>query len=277
MKFGVGQPVRRREDDRFLRGKGRYVDDFVFDAQRYAAFLRAPHAHARIRSIDVSAARAAEGVRLVWTQDDVDARGLQDIRDAGLIKNRDGSPLVEVTAPLLARGVVRYVGEPVAMVVADSADAARAALELIEIDYEELPAVVDARAALRPGAAQLYDIAPENRAYVWETGDAAAVEAAFSAAAHRVSAPVFNQRLVVHPIEPRAVNARYDPSDDRWAIYCATQGAIPMQRRIAFHLGVEPARVRVITPDVGGGFGMKLMIHAEYPVLAAAAREVAAR
>ena len=273
-RFGMGQPVRRREDDRFLRGQGRFVDDIEHDGQAHAAFLRAPHAHAILRSIDAAAAKTAPGVFAVWTATEAAAAGLSDLRSQAPIEQADGSPIAPVTTPLLARDRVRFVGEPVAMVVAESRAAAEEAAELIEVEYLELPSVISAETALSPDAPELHEAAPGNQALVWEVGDQDAVESAFAAAAHRVSVRVRSQRVVVNAIEPRACNARYDPDLRRWLIHVASQGSHGMRDLMAEVLGVRPDRLRVVTPDVGGGFGMKLMIHPEYALVAAAARDL---
>lgn len=272
VKFGVGQPLLRREDDRFLRGAGRYVDDITEAGQAYAMVLRSPAAHARILSLDIAAARALPGVLAVLTDANLVAAGFQDIYGVAPVQNADGSAVADPGQPHLARGVVRYVGQPIAMVVAESQSIARDALELIEIDLDPLPAVADPRAALAPGAPELHASAPGNAAYRWEAGDAAAAEAAFRGAAHVIRRQIDAQRLVVNAIEPRAINIRYDASDQRWVLHSVSQGAFSMRGRIAAHLGVAPERLRVVTPDVGGGFGMKLMVHPEYAPVAHAAR-----
>ena len=276
MKFGVGQPVRRREDDRFLRGAGRFVDDIRHEGQLYAAFLRSPHAHALIEAIDGAGAKAAPGVLAVYTHHDADANGLTDMGDVSGLTNADGSGIAPVKTPHLARGRVRYVGQPVAMVVAESAAAARDALELIEVDFTDLPAVTTPAEALTDTAPQLHDAAPNNLAYEWEMGEREATDAAFAQAAHRVKMALPNQRIIVNAMEPRAVNAQYDRAADRWTLHVGTQGSHAMRGRVAAGLGI-PAdkaadRLRVVTPDVGGGFGMKLMVHPEYALCALAAK-----
>ncbi|MBX2854653.1 MAG: xanthine dehydrogenase family protein molybdopterin-binding subunit [Rhodobacteraceae bacterium] len=274
MKFGVGQPVRRKEDDRFLRGAGQFVDDITEPGQAYAVFLRSPAAHAKITALDVAAARGAPGVLAVYIDSDARAAGMKDLASLAPIANADGSDIAPVTHPHLARGRVRYVGQPVAMVVAESLAQARDAAEMINLKLEDLPAVVDLRAALADGAPLLHNSAPNNRSYQWEVGDKAATEAAFAAADHVVTERVVAQRLIVNAMEPRAVNVKYDDGAGRWTVTCATQGSHAMRARISSHLGVEAERVRVITPDVGGGFGMKLMVHPEYAVCAMAAQKL---
>ncbi|MEO1331307.1 MAG: xanthine dehydrogenase family protein molybdopterin-binding subunit [Pseudomonadota bacterium] len=274
MKFGVGQPIRRKEDDRFLRGAGRYVDDIKLDGQLYAHILRSPHAHAILGAVDVDAARAAPGVHAVFTHADTVAYGLKPMANRAPMANADGSDIAPVKMPHLASGRVRYVGQPIAMIIADSPGAARDAADLIMVEFEDLPAVSAARDAIEPDAPALHDDAPGNLSYRWTAGDADATEAAFAAAAHRVSLSARCQRLIVNAMEPRAANAVYDAETDRWTIHVATQGVHAMRGNVAFHLGVEPDRLRILTPDVGGGFGMKLMVHPEYALVAMAAHKL---
>ncbi len=273
MKFGVGQPVTRKEDARFLTGRGTYVDDVALEGAARAHVSRSPQGHARIVSVDASVARAAPGVLGVWTGADVADR-LAWLGNEFPLEQIDGAPAAPAAHPHLATDRVRFVGQPVAFVVAQTLAQARDAAELIEIDYEPLDAVTDAEAALADDAPQLHDAAPGNRAYVWEIGNAAQTDAAFAAAAHVVKLRVRNQRLIVASMEPRAIAARHDPDSDRWEIWVGSQGVHGIRARIAAALKVAPERLRVRTPDVGGGFGMKLMAHPEYGLTALAAREL---
>ncbi|MEM1313789.1 MAG: molybdopterin cofactor-binding domain-containing protein, partial [Pseudomonadota bacterium] len=273
MKFGVGQPLRRKEDDRFLRGGARYVDDVSAPGQLHAQVCRAVVAHARIISIDAEAARAAPGVRLVYTAADLEGR-LNPLENEFPLIQADGSPAAPATNPHLARDAVRYAGQPIAFVVAETAEAAKDAAELIEVDYEDLPVVVDGPDALAPGAPQLHAGAPGNLAYRWTIGDEAATDAAFAAAAKTVSVEVLNQRIVVCAMEPRACNAAYDAASGRWSIWGATQGSHALRAKLSAQLGVPAERIRVRTPDVGGGFGMKLQAHPEDALVALAAKDL---
>ena len=232
MKFGMGQSVVRKEDVRFLTGRGRYVDDLELPDQARAALLRSPVAHARIVSIDASAARAAPGVLAVYTGADVAGR-LVDLPRAIPVENADGSEPAPVVHPHLARDRVRFVGQGVAFVVAETKAQAADAAELIEAEYEELPAVVDGEAALAEGAPQLHEAAPGNRAYAWEIGDAAETDAAFARAAHVTRVKVRNQRLVVASMETRAINVRYDAGTERWECWIGSQGAHGIRGRVA--------------------------------------------
>ncbi|MGG7568574.1 xanthine dehydrogenase family protein molybdopterin-binding subunit [Rhodovulum sp. DZ06] len=274
MKFGIGQPVRRKEDDRFLRGTGRYVDDITFPGQAHAAFLRSPVAHGTLVSVDASEAAAAPGVIAVYTGAEIEGR-LKPLMNEAPVEQTDGAPVALAELSHLARGRVRFVGQPIAMVVAESRALAEDAAELIEFDIDELPVVIDAEAALAEGAPELHpDVAPGNRAYAWEMGDRAKTDAAFAEAEAKgktVSLRVRNQRIVVNPMEPRASNVRYE--DDRWLVWSGTQGVHALRAKLSRQLGVEPDRIRVQTPDVGGGFGMKLQAHPEDGLLCIAAKD----
>lgn len=272
MKFGVGQPARRKEDRRFLTGEGRYIDDRAPEGTLAAYVLRSAMAHARVALGGLDAARAAPGVALVYGPEDVLGR-LKPLSCAIELPQRGGGAQARVVQPHLADGVARHVGQPLAFVVADTLDDARSAAELIEVDYEELPVVVDGAAALEPGAPQLHAGAPGNLAYDWEIGDEAAAEAAFAAAAHVVRTRAVNQRLIVMAMETRGIVIRFDPASARWEGWVGSQGAHAMRDGIAESLGVPPERLRIHAPDIGGGFGMKLMQHPEYALAALAAEE----
>lgn len=270
MKFGIGQSATRLEDRRLLSGHGRYVDDMTFPGLLHGHVLRASIAHGRIARLDVSAARALPGVHLVLTHDDT--AHLAPITCRMPLRQADGSAISPVDLPRLADGVVRYVGQPVAFIVAETRDLARDAAEAIEIDYEDLPALVRPADAMAEGAPQLHETAPGNVAYRHEAGERASTDAAFAAAAHVVATRVVNQRVVVNSIEPRAFLVRHDADGDSWEFWMSNQGAHSARDGLARALGVEPARIRGHTPDVGGGFGMKLMDFSEYPLCAMAAK-----
>ena len=273
MKFGIGQPVARKEDPRFLTGRGRYVDDIAPPDAARGHMLRSPVAHARVLRVDAQAARTAPGVLAVYTAADIEGR-LVDLPNEFPLEQADGSPPAPVTHPHLARDRVRFVGQGVAFVVAETLAAAKDAAEMIEVEYEDLPVVVDQEAALEAGAPLLHDGAPGNCAYRWTIGDREATDAAFATAAHVTRVKVRNQRVVVASMEPRAITARYDAATERWEVWAGSQGAHGIRNRIALALGVPPQRVRAHTPDVGGGFGMKLMAHTEYGLTALAAQDL---
>ncbi|MEM9197499.1 MAG: xanthine dehydrogenase family protein molybdopterin-binding subunit [Pseudomonadota bacterium] len=270
MKFGIGQAATRVEDGRFLTGTGRYVDDIVLPGTLQSYVLRAPVAHARITRLDVDAARALPGVRMVMTH--ADSSQLVPITCRMPLRQTDGSPIAPVSMPRLADGVVRFVGQPVAFIVADTRDAARDAAEAIEVDYDDLPVIVTGEEALAAGAPVLHTPAPGNIAYRFEAGNAAAADAAFASAAHRITTRVLNQRVVVASLEPRAFLVRHDAATDSWEFWMSNQGAHSARDGLAAALGVDPLRVRGHTPDVGGGFGMKLMDFPEYALCALAAQ-----
>ena len=265
-KFGRSQPVKRVEDIRFLTGQGRYVDDIAPAGSLRAVFLRSPVAHAEIRSIDVSAARAAPGVHAVLTVDDLDAAGLVRSMDTTVVTNLDGTKGADPERPFLARGRVRFVGEAVACVVADTVAQARDAAELIEVDYADLPVVVDPV----PGGPAIHAEAPGNLAFDWGQGDRAGVEAAIAKAAHVVSLRVVDNRIIVASMEPRGAYAEW--TDGRLHLCVNGQGVWGPKSALARVYGLDAAQVRVTNPDVGGGFGMKGMTYPEYYVLPQAAR-----
>jgi carbon-monoxide dehydrogenase large subunit len=217
MKFGVGQAVTRKEDGRFLTGCGRYVDDVTLPGQAHALFVRSPYAHARITGIERGEALGVAGVLGVYADGDAGINDLSDLVTSMPADNADGSPGKYPGLPHLARGVARYVGQPVALIVAESMDAAREASELLVVEYDELPVVVDGEAALEAGAPVLHDDVPGNMAYDWEVGDAAATDAAFADAAHVSRLRIANPRIVVNTMEPRAINVAYGDGRTRCA------------------------------------------------------------
>ena len=266
-----GRSRRRLEDDRFLRGQGRYVDDLREPGELHAHVLRAPLAHAEITHLDVSAAAQAPGVRAVYTGADLLAAGIGplpcDVKIAAV------SPLVVPPRHALAVGRVRHVGEPVAFVVADTAEAARDAAELIEVSYEDLPAAIDAAAALRPGAPVLWEEAPGNLAFRFQKGDREAVAAAFAKAATVVELELENNRVVIAPLEPRAALGRYDVGGDAFELVLTGQDVHAIRRDLAEAVfGMPLDRIQLVAPDVGGGFGGKNILYPEWVLVLFAAR-----
>jgi carbon-monoxide dehydrogenase large subunit len=257
-RFGIGQPVRRREDVRFLTGTGRFTDDINLPHQAYAYILRSPHAHARILSIDTAAAKAAPQVLGVFTIADLDADGVAEIPTQVDVPGKDGEKMFAPTRPVLARGVVRYVGNPVALVVAETAAAARDAAELIAVAYEELPAVTDLAAAARPDAPLVYPERGSNLCVHWQSHDGSAVAAAFARAYKTVSVDLVNNRIVGNPLEPRVAIGAFDPEKEIYTLYSPTQGVIRVQNGLAnIAFKVPKEKIRVVSPDVGGGFGLR--------------------
>ena len=274
-RFGSGQAVRRLEDGPLLAGAGRFTNDEALLCQAHLVFLRSPHAHARIASIDTSAARAMPGVVAILTGEDVAAAGLKSLGVALPFKRPDGSDLAAPPRPILAQGLVRFVGEPVAAIIAESAAAARDAAEAIMVEYEELPSVTELRQAIAPGAPQLWPAAGNNIVAETRYGDQAAVEAAFAKAAHVVSLDLVNQRLAPVSMEPRVVLAAYDGASDRFTIRMSTQMPSGFRDQLCKEvLDIPTDRVRVLVGDVGGGFGMKTGLYAEDAVVAFAARRL---
>ena len=274
-QFGIGQPVRRVEDRRFITGRGNYLDDISVSRQAQAFMLRSPHAHARIRAIDSSAALSAPGVVAVFTGDDLARDGIGTIPCLSAVTNRDGSPSVLPPHPAIARDRVRHVGDTVAMVLAESAAAARDAAELIVLDYEPLSAVVDTAHALDPGQPQVWDEAPGNLCFDWEVGNIAAVQQAIAGARHRISLELVNNRIVVNSMEPRGAIGEYDPGEDSFTLWSSTQGSHFVRNLLAGSVFKIPEnRIRVVTRDVGGGFGMKLFLYPEHILVLWGAKKV---
>jgi carbon-monoxide dehydrogenase large subunit len=268
----IGESYRRREDYRFLTGSGQYTDDINLPNQRYAVFVRSPHAHANIRSIDTGTAQAMPGVARVFTGADM-AGKVNGLPCGWLITGTDGQPMKEPAHPVLAQGKVRYVGDHVAMVVANTLQQARDAAEAVVVDYEVLPAVVDVRDAAK--AAALHDAAPDNRCYKWAIGDKAQVDAVFAKAAHVTRLDITNNRLIPNALEPRSAIGAYTRATDDYTLYVANQN--PHVERLlmtAFVLGLPEHKVRVIAPDVGGGFGSKIFLYAEDVALTWAAKQL---
>jgi len=270
----IGDTVKRREDARFVTGAGAYLDDLAFDGLVHAVVVRSPHAHARLRSIDSAAARACPGVLAVLCADDAAADGLQPLRPTVEANVQTGEPFAFAAQPLLGAGKVRYVGEPVALVVATSRALALDAAEHVMVDYEPLPAVTTAAAAVAPGAPQLSEEVPGNVCLDWRTGDPIAVDAAFASAAHVVTLPLDNHRVVTNPMEPRGGVGQYAPAQDRYTLTLSSQNIHGNRDATARALNVPPSQVRFIAPDVGGGFGAKNFVYAEYALLLWAAKRV---
>jgi carbon-monoxide dehydrogenase large subunit len=271
---GIGASVKRVEDRRFLTGKGRYTDDMNKPGQLYAYILRSPHAHARILSIDTADAEAAPGVETVITGQELKDAGIGGLPCGWLIKSKDGSPMKEPPHMPLAVDKVRHVGDQVAVVVADSLTAAKDAAELIVVDYEELPAVVSATKAEQAGVA-VHDEAPDNVCYDWEWGDKAATEAAFAKASQVVKLDLVNNRLVPNAMEPRAAIGEYDVGTEDYTLTTTSQN--PQLIRLllcGFTMGLPEHKVRVVAPDVGGGFGSKIYHYAEEVIVVFAARKL---
>ena len=271
-KYGVGQPIRRKEDDTLVRGKGKYTDDFNLPGQTYAWIVRSSHAHGIIRGIDASAAKAMPGVLGVWTGADMTSAGHGPFTCGLPLKSRDGSALLQTNRLPLMTDKVRYVGDPVAFVVAETVAQARDAAEAVTLDIEPLPAVTSAEDAAKPGAPQLYDHIPNNVALDYHYGDTAAVDAAFAGAAHVTKLDIVNTRVAVVALEPRAALASYDKSSERYTIQVPTQGVAGNRANLAKNLKVPNEKVRVLTANVGGSFGMKNINYPEYMCILHAAR-----
>ncbi|AWK86988.1 xanthine dehydrogenase family protein molybdopterin-binding subunit [Azospirillum thermophilum] len=272
---GIGASVRRREDARFLTGRGSYTDDFKRPSMTHAVFVRSPHAHARVAGIDATEALAAPGVVAVLTGADMAADNVGSLPCGWQIHSKDGSPMKEPPHYPLARDRVRYVGDAVAMVIAESRDAARDAAELVMVDYEELPAVASSTAASDASAALVHDDAPGNLCYDWHLGDKAAVDAAFAQAAHVATIDLVNNRLVPNAMEPRSALGEFDAATGEYTLTTTSQNPHVIRLLMgAFVLGIPEHKLRVVAPDVGGGFGSKIFHYGEEASVTWAARKV---
>ncbi|MBM3570297.1 MAG: xanthine dehydrogenase family protein molybdopterin-binding subunit [Alphaproteobacteria bacterium] len=272
---GIGAAVRRREDYRFLTGGGTYTDDIDRPGQVYAAFVRSPHAHARIKGVDKASALKVKGVVAVLTGADVAADKIGGLPCGWLIHSKDGSPMKEPPHPILAADRVRYVGDALAVVIADSLAAAKDGAQALKVDYQPLPAVASIAAAERAGAQTVHDDVPGNQCYDWHLGDKAAVDAAFAKAAHVTKLDIVNNRLIPNAMEPRAAIGEFDRATDSYTLYTTTQNPHVIRLLMcAFVLQLPESKVRVVAPDVGGGFGSKIFHYAEEAVLTWAAKKI---
>jgi aerobic carbon-monoxide dehydrogenase large subunit len=277
VKFGVGQPMTRVEDDRLITGHGRFTDDVSLAGQAYAYVVRSPYAHAKLGNVDTTDAEAADGVLAVYTAADFDAAGYGEVPNVAhaMVKSRDGSPMFKTTRPILARDYVRYAGDPIAVVVATSEILARDAGELIMADYDELPIVVDTKKAAEPDAPVIWEEHGSNVVYDWELGDEAVIADAKAKAAHVTRVELINNRIVVAAMEPRAAIGEYDADEDKYTLYSGSQGVHGMRARIAeICLKIPVEKLRVVSDDVGGGFGMKTFAYNEYPIVLFAAKQL---
>ncbi len=273
-RFAIGQPVPRSEDPVLLRGEGHYADDVSLPGQAYAVMVRSGHAHGILREIDTAAARAMPGVLAVYTAAELAAGGVGPLEPRQVLKNRDGTPMLTPIRHALATDKVRYVGEAVAAVIAESVAAAKDAAEAVEVDIAPLPAVTEPGPAAAPGAPILYDDVPRNVGLDFHYGDSDRVAAAFAGAAHVTRLTLRSNRIVVNAMEPRSAIAHYDPARTHWTLHVGSQGVFGFRNYIADVLGVGRDKVRVLTDRVGGSFGMKQATYAEYYCILLAAREL---
>src|SRR6201987_4033023 len=272
---GIGASVVRKEDKRFITGKGRYVDDIKLVGMSYAQFIRSPHAHAKVKSIDASAALKMPGVRAVLNGKELVDDKIGNLICGWAITSKDGSAMKMGAWPAMAPETVRFVGQAVAVVIAESKNLARDAAEAVVVDYEELAAVPDIKAAIKAGAPQLHPEAPGNVVYDWALGDDAAVKAAFAKAANVVSLELTNNRLVPNAMEPRAAIANYDTAEEHFTLYTTSQNPHVARLVLSAFYNIAPEnKLRVIAPDVGGGFGSKIYIYPEEMVCLWASKKV---
>ncbi len=273
----TGPGLGRVEDMRLIRGEGRFSDDIERPGQLVGVFVRSPHAHARIVSVDGEEARAAPGVGGVFTAGDMVAAGLTNVSAHMPMEGREGKKVVAPPRPPLARERVMHVGDCIVLVVAETRGAAEDAAERVAIEYEELASIADTELALDPGAPQLWPEAPGNLVFDWpgpvpSADNEAEVERIIAEAPHRVRIKEINQRIAGAPLEPRGATAEFDPASGRYTLYCGTQGTLPLRAPLASMMGVDQKAIRIVTDDVGGGFGLKTPVYPEYPPLLVAAK-----
>ena len=272
---GIGASVRRKEDQRFLNGKGNYTDDINRPGQTYASIKRSDRPHAKIISIDTAAAKAAPGVLAVFTGADLDAEEIGGLPCGWQIHNKDGSPMAEPKHPVLAVGKVRHVGDPIAVVIAETRQQAKDAAELLVIELEDLPAVANVRDAIAPGAPAVHDDAPGNVCYDWHLGDKAMTDAAFATAHKIVRLDLLNNRLIPNAMEPRSAVGDYDVNSGDYTLYTTSQNPHVIRLLMgAFVLHIPENKLRVVAPDVGGGFGSKIYHYAEEAIVTWASAKV---
>ncbi len=272
-QFGIGQPVRRKEDVRLLTGKGRYTDDVHLEDQQWAVFVRSPHANAKILSIDTSAALESPGVTHVLTGADLRDGGVKPISADMNFTSREGKPMFKPERRIMPVDFARYMGEPLVLVLAESLEEAKAAAELVALDFEELPCVTATARAAEPDAPVIYSEHGSNVSVHWENRAPDEIDAIIAAAPHKVTVDLVNNRLIVAPMEPRCAVAAYDPADDRITLWSPTQGVRPAQASFAQLLGIPKEKLRVISDDVGGGFGIRSKRYPETAAVAFAARK----
>jgi carbon-monoxide dehydrogenase large subunit len=271
-KFGIGQPVLRVEDPKLLRGQGRYTDDVSLPGQAFAFMVRSRYAHGTIRKIEVAAARAMPGVLAVYTAADLAAAGINPIKCGMMVNGRDGKPWLTPPRPLLASGKVRFVGEAVACVVAQTRAQAKDAAEAVEVEIDPLPAATTAAASSAQSAAQIHDSVPGNIAVDYHWGNSEAVAAAFAKAAHVTKLKLVSNRVVINPLEPRSALGQFDAATGRYTLQVCSQGVFGMKGGTANVLGTTPDKVRVRTDNVGGSFGMKSQVFPENCLVLVAAK-----
>ncbi|MEM7655713.1 MAG: xanthine dehydrogenase family protein molybdopterin-binding subunit [Bacteroidota bacterium] len=271
----IGKAVKRVEDKRFLTGKGKYTDDIVLPGMTHAYIIRSPYAHAKINGVDTSAAVAAEGVVAIFTGKDIAEAGIAGVPAGWQVNFKNGETMKEPPHPLLVADKARFVGDAIAVVIAETKEQAKDAAELVEVDYEELDAVTNAVEAVKDGAPQVHDEAPNNLAFDWEIGDKEKADAAMATAHHITKLDYVNQRVIPNAIEPRAAIGHYEDATDRYTLYTSSQNPHLIRLLMcAFVLGLPEHKVRVVSPDVGGGFGSKIFHYIEEALVVWASNKI---
>jgi Aerobic-type carbon monoxide dehydrogenase, large subunit CoxL/CutL homologs len=262
-QFGVGQAVRRKEDNRLLQGKGRYLDDISIENQAYGTVLRSPHAYAKINSINIENAKNLPGVIDILTSKDLKADGIKGIPCLVNIKSRDEIDMSNPLRPILADEYVRYVGDYVAFVIAESKEQAFAAIELIEVDYDVLQSVTNPLEASKNDSPKVWDDFESNRVFDWENGNNDKVEEIFKNADHTSTVELTNNRVVVNSMEPRGAIGEFDSDLNKYTLHTPSQNVHLMKTLVSGSLGIDQKDIRVVSPDMGGGFGMKVFVYPE--------------
>ena len=271
-RFRIGESPKRREDERFVTGRAQYLDDLAIPGMVHAIILRSQHAHAIVESIDASGARKAPGVLAVLTAEDAERDGLGALRPTAEANVKTGEPFAFMPQPLLATGKARYVGEPVALIIAETHNQALDAADLITVDYRPLASISTTAQARAPSAPQISDAVPDNLCFDWQVGETAAVAEALASAAHVVTLNVDNHRIVTNPMEPRGAVGTYDVAQERYTLHVSSQNLHAIRDHVARSLGVAASNVRLVSPDVGGTFGAKNFVYAEYVLMLWAAK-----
>ena len=263
-KFGIGQPILRKEDIRFITGKGLYTGDITFENQSYMYVLRSNVAHGRIINIDIEKAKKEEGVLNVFLAQDLEKAGINALGTNFKAKNKDGSEMFTPKRIAIAKDKVRHVGDPIAVVIAESVELAKNASEMIVVDIEELSSNTITSEAHKNNSPIIWDEAKNNICFDWDMGDKNKVEEVFAKADKIIELDLTNNRIVPNPMEARGVVACYDPKEEKYELRCSSQGVHSLRARISEVMGIEEEKMRVITTDVGGGFGMKIFNFPEY-------------
>ena len=272
MKFGIGQPLKRLEDDKFLTGNGSYNDDINFKNQVYMHVLRSPYSFAKIKGINYQKAKEYKGVLAIISNDKIKSMHINPMYPGFKVKNKDGTEMKDTFRNILAEGKVRYVGEPILAIVAETPEIAEEAIDFVELEFEELKSTTDLNNAIKPGAPVIREELPDNICFDWELGDPKGTELALKNSTYRTTIKLINNRLVPNPMECRSAIGQYNLKSSTYNLYCSSQGVHSLKKKLSTIFNIHEDKVNVFTPDVGGGFGMKIFNYPEYVLTLAAAK-----